>query len=70
MYVRKIQSKYSQIHADMHFKIQIYQSICVCMCLYVIGIQANMHLIQPLSEHRYIQIRTDTYRYMYRMYHI
>jgi len=54
----------------MHFKIQIYQSICVCMCLYVIGIQANMHLIQPLSEHRYIQIRTDTYRYMYRMYHI
>ena len=39
--------------------IQIYQSIWVCMCLYVNDIQANMHLIQPLSENRYMQIHAD-----------
>ena len=44
----------------MHICIDLNQSICVCMCLYVNGIQANMHLIQPLSENRYIQIHTDT----------
>ncbi len=44
--------------------IQIFQSICVCMCLYVNGIQDHMHLIQPLSESRYIQIHAYTCRYI------
>ena len=44
--------------------IQIFQSICVCMCLYVNGIQDHMHLIQPLSERRYIQIHAYTCRYI------
>ena len=52
--------------------IHIYQSICVCMidicvcmCLYVNGIQVYMHLIQPLSENRYIQIHAYTCRYSF-----
>ena len=44
--------------------IQIFQSICVCMCLYVNGIQDHMHLIQPLSERRYIQIHADIFLYV------
>ena len=44
--------------------IQIFQSICVCMCLYVNGIQDHMHSIQPLSERRYIQIHAYTCRYI------
>ena len=44
--------------------IQIFQSICVCMCLYVNGIQDHMHLIQPISGNRYIQIHAYTCRYI------
>ena len=51
--------------------IQIFQSICVCMCLYAVyyvlyvnGIQAHMHLIQPISGNRYIQIHAYTCRYI------
>ena len=44
--------------------IHIYQSICVCMRLYVNGIQAHMHLIQPLSGSRCIQIHAYTCRYI------
>ena len=44
--------------------IHIYQSICVCMCLYVNGIQVLMHLIQPVSESRYIQIHADILLYV------
>ena len=48
----------------MHICIDLNQSICLCMCLYVYDIQANMHLIQPLSESRYIQIHGYTCRYI------
>ena len=44
--------------------IQIFQSICVCMCLYVNSMQAHMHLIQPLIGSRCIQIHAYTCRYI------
>ncbi len=53
-------------HTDtyMHIFIDLNQSICPCMCLYVYGIQANMHLIQLLCERRYMQIHAYTCRYI------
>jgi hypothetical protein len=57
-----IQDKNSDTY--MHICIDLNQSICPCMCLYVYCIQANMHLIQLLCERRYMQIHENTCRYI------
>ena len=54
------------LHTYRYFNPYVY--VCACMpftmCLYVNCIQANMHLIQPLSGNRYIQIHAYTCRYI------
>ncbi len=48
----------------MHICIDLNQSICSCMCLYVYCMQAHMHLIQLLCERRYMKIHAYTCRYI------
>ncbi len=57
-----IQDKHTDTY--MHIRIDLNQSICSCMCLYVYDMQANMHLIQLLCERRYMQIHAYTCRYI------
>jgi hypothetical protein len=57
-----IQNKHKDTY--MHICIDLNQSICPCMCLYVYCIQANMHLIHLLCERRYMHIHAYTCRYI------
>ena len=53
LYLKHMDEKYRQIHADMHFQRSAYLHVSVCICLYFMP--ENLMICT-----RYIQIRTPT----------